>query len=162
MFTIRYKSVECDGFVASDEYMGIFRLFLYEGCWFPSCQNMEQNCNVTRSSRKNFPTSTTIYMTHYRELINLFVVCLMTLSVSQTIQHRMIGWLMNWKGCGRKRSWPNWMYYPYICLEWLREHKKYFNQDNRSLGRDSKQRPPEYEAGMLTTRPRRPELHGIN
>jgi hypothetical protein len=28
------------------------------------------------------------------------------LSVAQTIEHRMIGWLMNWKGYGRKWSWP--------------------------------------------------------
>jgi hypothetical protein len=27
---------------------------------------------------------------------------------------------MNWKGRGRKRSWPNVSYYPGICLEGLR------------------------------------------
>jgi hypothetical protein len=27
--------------------------------------------------------------------------------------------MMNWKGCERKRSWFNFMYYPSICLEGL-------------------------------------------
>jgi hypothetical protein len=31
---------------------------------------------------------------------------------------------MNWKGYGRKQSWPNLRYYPEICLEGLRETMK--------------------------------------
>jgi hypothetical protein len=31
---------------------------------------------------------------------------------------------MNWKGCGRKKSWPNLRYYPGICLEGLRKNKE--------------------------------------
>jgi hypothetical protein len=31
---------------------------------------------------------------------------------------------MNWKGCGRKRSWPILMYYLGICLEGLRKTTK--------------------------------------
>jgi hypothetical protein len=27
--------------------------------------------------------------------------------------------MMNWKGCGRKQSWPNLRYYPNIFLEGL-------------------------------------------
>jgi hypothetical protein len=61
---------------------------------------------------------------------------------------------MNGKGCGRKRSWPNLRYYPGICLEGLRKATKNFSQDSRSPGRDLNSGPPEYEAGMLTTRPR--------
>jgi hypothetical protein len=32
--------------------------------------------------------------------------------------------MMNWKGCGRKRSLPNVRYYPRICLEKLSEPRK--------------------------------------
>jgi hypothetical protein len=32
--------------------------------------------------------------------------------------------MVNWKRCGRKRSWPNLRYYPSICLEGLRETTK--------------------------------------
>jgi hypothetical protein len=38
-----------------------------------------------------------------------FLVYLTMLSVTQIIQNRMKGWGVNWKGCGRKRSWPNCM-----------------------------------------------------
>jgi hypothetical protein len=62
---------------------------------------------------------------------------------------------MNWKGCGRKRSCPDLRYYPVICLEGLRKTTKNLSQDRRSLGRDLNPGPPEYEAGVLTTRPRR-------
>jgi hypothetical protein len=33
---------------------------------------------------------------------------------------------------GRKRSWPNFWYYPGICLEGLRKTTEDLNQDNRS------------------------------
>jgi hypothetical protein len=33
----------------------------------------------------------------------------------------MIGWIMNWRGCGRKRSCPVLEYWPYIYLEGLRK-----------------------------------------
>jgi hypothetical protein len=62
---------------------------------------------------------------------------------------------MNWKGCGRKRSWPNLRYYPDICLEGLRKKTKNLSQFIRSPGRDLNPGPPEYEAEVLTTRPRR-------
>jgi hypothetical protein len=62
---------------------------------------------------------------------------------------------MNWKGCGKKRSWPNLRLYPRICLEGLRKTTKNLSQDSRYPGRDLKPGPPEYEAGALTTRPRR-------
>jgi hypothetical protein len=82
---------------------------------------------------------------------------LTTLSISQTVQRLMIGWgwywIMNWKGCGRKQSWPNLRYYPSICLEGLRKTTKYLRQGSRSPGRDLNLGSPEYEAGVLTIRP---------
>jgi hypothetical protein len=62
---------------------------------------------------------------------------------------------MNWEGCGRKRSWTNSRYYPGICLEGLRKTMKNLSQDSRSPGRDLNPGPLEYEAGVVTTRPRR-------
>jgi hypothetical protein len=34
--------------------------------------------------------------------------------------------MMNWKGCGKKWSWPNLRHYPAICLEGLRKTTKNF------------------------------------
>jgi hypothetical protein len=60
---------------------------------------------------------------------------------------------MNWKGCGRKQSWPNLRYYPSIYLEELRQTIKNLGHDRWSLDRDLKPVPPEYE-GVFTTEPR--------
>jgi hypothetical protein len=43
------------------------------------------------------------------------------LSAVQTIWRRMIEWVMNCKGYGRKRSWPFLRYCPGIYLEGLRK-----------------------------------------
>jgi hypothetical protein len=51
--------------------------------------------------------------------------------------------------------WPNFRYYLGICLEGLRKTTKNLSQVSRSPGRDLNPGPPEYEAGVLTTRPRR-------
>jgi hypothetical protein len=55
---------------------------------------------------------------------------------------------MNWKGYGRKQSWPNLRYYPGICLEGLTKTTK---TSVRIAGLQNKIRtqdlPPEYEAG---------------
>jgi hypothetical protein len=40
-----------------------------------------------------------------------------------------------------------------ICLEGPRKTTKNLSQDNRSPGSDLNQRPPEYKAAVLTTRP---------
>jgi hypothetical protein len=40
----------------------------------------------------------------------------------------------NEKGFGRKRSWPNFWYYPVIHLEALRNTTKNLSQDSRSPG----------------------------
>jgi hypothetical protein len=61
---------------------------------------------------------------------------------------------MKWKGWERKLSWPNLKYYPGICLEGLRKTTKNIGQDSRSPGPDLNSGPPEYEAGVLATRPR--------
>jgi hypothetical protein len=63
--------------------------------------------------------------------------------------------MMNWKGSGRKRSWPNLRNYPRICPEGLRITTKNLSQDSRSLGRDLNLGPPEYETGLLSTTPQR-------
>jgi hypothetical protein len=58
--------------------------------------------------------------------------------------------MMNWKGYGTKQSWPNLRYYPNIFLEGLRKLQKNLSQNSRSLGRNFKPGPPEYEAVMLS------------
>jgi hypothetical protein len=63
--------------------------------------------------------------------------------------------MMTWKGCGRVRSWYNIRYCPGICLEGLTEATNNLNQISRSPGRDFNPEPPEYEAGVVTTGPRR-------
>jgi hypothetical protein len=42
---------------------------------------------------------------------------LLGLDWGSTMKENM--WVMNWRGCWRKRSWPNVWYYPGICLEGL-------------------------------------------
>jgi hypothetical protein len=54
----------------------------------------------------------------------------------------------------KKRSWPNLRYYPGIYLEELRKTTKAC-QNGRSPRRDFYLGPPEYEAGVITNRPRR-------
>jgi hypothetical protein len=58
--------------------------------------------------------------------------------------------MMNFKGCGRRRSWPNLRYYPDICLEGLRKTTK-LSQNSRALARNMNLGPPECKAGVLTT-----------
>jgi hypothetical protein len=53
--------------------------------------------------------------------------------------------MTNWKGCWRKRPWPNLRYYPGILLEGLRKTTK--TQDSRYPGRDMNPGTHEYEAG---------------
>jgi hypothetical protein len=63
--------------------------------------------------------------------------------------------MKNWKGCGRKRLWPNLRYYPGICLDGLSNTTKILSQDSRSPDRDLNPKPPECEAGVLTAQRRR-------
>jgi hypothetical protein len=50
--------------------------------------------------------------------------------------------MINWKGCERKRSWPNVRDYPGICPEELRKT----SQDSLSPGRELNPGPLEHEA----------------
>jgi hypothetical protein len=53
-------------------------------------------------------------------------------------------------------------YYPGICLEGMRKTMKNLIEDSQSLGQDMKQRPSEYEAGVLTARPQCSAKHTTN
>jgi hypothetical protein len=59
--------------------------------------------------------------------------------------------VMNLKGCGRKRSWPNVRNPPDICREGLRKNTKTLSQDSWCAGEDLNPGLSEYEAGVLTT-----------
>jgi hypothetical protein len=50
---------------------------------------------------------------------------------------------------------------PVICLEGLRKTTKNFSQYSCYLGRDMNPGSPEYEAGVLATRPRRSDFCDI-
>jgi hypothetical protein len=63
--------------------------------------------------------------------------------------------MMNWKECGRKRSWLNLSNYLKINLEGPRKITKDLSQYSRSPGPDLKPGAPENEEGALPTRPRR-------
>jgi hypothetical protein len=63
--------------------------------------------------------------------------------------------MINWKGYGRTLSWPNFTLVSWHSPEGLREITKNLSRDSRSPDRDLKPRLPEYEAGVLTTQPRR-------
>jgi hypothetical protein len=54
-------------------------------------------------------------------------------------------WMINWKGCGRNRSWPNFRNYPGIWLGKLRETTKNLSQDSRSPGKAFKRDLPNTE-----------------
>jgi hypothetical protein len=56
--------------------------------------------------------------------------------------------MMNWKGCGRKRSWPNFMLLSRYLLGGTEKNTKTLSQDSRSPGRDSNAGPPENETGV--------------
>jgi hypothetical protein len=61
---------------------------------------------------------------------------------------------MNWKGCGRKRLWPNLTYYIGMFMEGLRKTTNNLSPDSRSPGRDLNLGPCKYEAELLTAQPR--------
>jgi hypothetical protein len=62
---------------------------------------------------------------------------------------------VNWNGCGRKLSWPNFKVLSRSLPGRTEKNRENFSQDSRSSGRDFNLGHPEYEAGALTTRPRR-------
>jgi hypothetical protein len=90
--------------------------------------------------------------------VYLFAVYLTTLSVLQTVglYRQVTGWwIMNCKGYERYRSWFNLWYYPWICLEALRNITINLNHESWSPSRDLNPGPLEDEAGVLTTVSRR-------
>jgi hypothetical protein len=58
---------------------------------------------------------------------------------------------MTWK----EAVWPNFRVILQNLLGWTEENHENLGQNSRSPCRDFNQRPPEYEAGVLTARPRR-------
>jgi hypothetical protein len=52
--------------------------------------------------------------------------------------------MMKWIDCGRKRSWPNLMYYPDIFPEGVKKTNKHLTQDSRSPDQDLNAGPTEY------------------
>jgi hypothetical protein len=65
---------------------------------------------------------------------------------------------MKWKGGKRRRSRSlilSYAYYLNIFLEELRRTTKNLSEDSLSPGRDLNAGPPEYKAGVLSTRQRR-------
>jgi hypothetical protein len=66
------------------------------------------------------------------------------------IQRRMVVWLMNWKGFGRKRSWPDRDDIPeFVFLVGLRITTKSLTQDSQCPGRDPNRARPECESRAL-------------
>jgi hypothetical protein len=63
--------------------------------------------------------------------------------------------MMNWKGFGRKRSWPNFKVLFPNSPGVTSEYHENFSYDSRSPGQDLKPGPPEYEEEVITIQLRR-------
>jgi hypothetical protein len=61
--------------------------------------------------------------------------------------------MMNWKGYGRKRLWPNFMVLFQHSPGRTEENHRNPSIDSWSPGQDLKPGPPEHETGVLTTPP---------
>jgi hypothetical protein len=91
------------------------------------------------------------------QLACLFVclfVCLTPLCKHLTqyrVESRDERWMMNWESCGRKQSSCNFKALSRN-LPGTDENHENLSNDSRSPGRDLNLGPPEYEAGVLTTR----------
>jgi hypothetical protein len=65
-----------------------------------------------------------------------------------------VEWLkMDWKRCGKSRSWPNLRYCPEIYLEGLGESRRDLMEDNRCPGRDSNPTSPEHKLQAFPIEP---------
>jgi hypothetical protein len=98
---------------------------------------------------------TVSYYVRYKCLSLLYLTTLFQWLWLYSFEQTGDNWMINRKGCGRKRPWPNLRYYPSICLVGLRKITKNLSQDSRIPGQDSKSGPTEYDAGALNIRPRR-------
>lgn len=56
---------------------------------------------------------------------------------------------ISWKGCRRKRSWPNCISYFYIILEEMSKNTKSLSQCSQCLGRFSKRGITEYKPSII-------------
>jgi hypothetical protein len=61
-------------------------------------------------------------------------------------------WMMHWKGCERKRSWNDLMYYHVISQYGVRKPWKECSQNSRFPGRDFNARPPIRSTSVYQTR----------
>jgi hypothetical protein len=66
--------------------------------------------------------------------------------------------MLNWRGYGRKRPWPDLRYYSGICLEGRRKATK---TQSGEPNRDLNPGPPKYKAGFLTQTRRSVEGYDI-
>jgi hypothetical protein len=56
--------------------------------------------------------------------------------------------MMNWKGCGRRQSWPNFKLLSQHLPGGTEDNHKNLSEDNRSPSRDLKLGLLEYESGV--------------
>jgi hypothetical protein len=61
--------------------------------------------------------------------------------------------MMNWKGFGRKRSWPDFKVLSQQSPGGTEKNYENLSQDSRSPSRDLNPRPLKHEAKVLTTGP---------
>jgi hypothetical protein len=128
-----------------DHYMTDYRqgnLFMLT-LWLPII-NLPTNCF----------SSNLAYIGHSLPQIKRFT-CLTMISQSD---HSVEGVMSEWqigKDAEESGSGLILRHYPSICLEGLRKTTKNLSQDSRPPGRDLNPAPPEYESGVLDTRPRR-------
>jgi hypothetical protein len=87
--------------------------------------------------------------------IFIFVLHLRMLSVGQMMKCWMAVWIVNnnLKISGKKRSWPNFMYYPGIGLQGLRKTTKDFSKASLSHEPIFEPGTPEYEERAVSTLP---------
>jgi hypothetical protein len=80
-------------------------------------------------------------------LMNAVIILKYTTSNDGVICEEWIG-----KGIERKRQWPNYKYYPEICLEWLTKQDD-ISQNFRYSGRESNRASPDYMSKALLREP---------
>jgi hypothetical protein len=92
-------------------------------CWLPGSLFLLWHLSLLNRCLLFYPLQLHVswYFYNFQLLVDvfmlIFVAYLAMLSVAQTIEGWMVGWLMNnyWKGCGRKWLRSNLRYYPSIC-----------------------------------------------
>jgi hypothetical protein len=84
-----------------------------------------------------------------------FIICGLFNGVTHPVEYRMVGWIwiMNWKGCGRNRLWPNLWYHPGIWQQVLRKLMKILNWHCQWPDWDSNRVLPKYNSKALLPEP---------